>query len=69
MNFEWGLFQFTQTDCMNLVRGLQATPTLHTLRVTSSKLDEEEGRMLVKGLLEHKGLTVLGKTFCICTCK
>ena len=60
MNFEWGLFQFTMTDCKNLVKGLKATPTLHTLRVTSSKMEEEEGRVLVKGLLEHPGLTVLG---------
>ena len=60
MNFEWGLFQFTMTDCKNLVRGLKVTPTLRTLRITSSKMGEEEGRVLVKGLLEHPGLTVLG---------
>ena len=60
MNFEWGLFQFTMTDCRNLVNALKATPTLHTLRLTSSKIGEEEGRILVKGLLEHPGLTVLG---------
>ncbi|CAI8020042.1 Dynein regulatory complex subunit 5 [Geodia barretti] len=59
MNFEWGLFQFTVTDCKNLVNGLKATPTLHTLKVTSSKMGEEEGRVLVKGLLEHPGLAVL----------
>lgn len=61
MNFEWGLFQFTMTDCKILVNGLKATPTLHTLRVTSSKMGEEEGRVLVKGLLQHPGLVVLGK--------
>ena len=60
MNFEWGLFQFTMTDCKNLVRGLKATPTLRTLRITSSKMGEEEGRVLVKGLLEHPGLALLG---------
>ena len=63
MNFEWGLFQFTMTDCKGLVKGLKATPTLHTLRITSSKMEEEEGRVLVKGLLEHTGLTVLGNVF------
>lgn len=60
MNFEWGLFQFTITDCKNLVKGLKATPTLHTLKITSSKMGEKEGRVLVKGLLEHPGLSVLG---------
>ena len=60
MNFEWGLFQFTMTDCKNFVHGLKATPTLCTLRITSSKIEEEEGRVLVKGLLEHPGLNVLG---------
>ena len=64
MNFEWGLFQFTVTDCKNLVNGLKATPTLRTLKVTSSKMGEEEGRVLVKGLLEHPGLAVLGRANC-----
>ena len=67
MNFEWGLFQFTMTDCKNLGNGLKTTPTLHTLRVTSSKMGEEEGRVLVKGLLQHPGLAVLGKLFSTCT--
>lgn len=60
MNFDWGLFQFTMTDCKNLVKGLKAKPTLHTLKIASSKVGEEEGRVLVKALLEHPGLTVLG---------
>lgn len=60
MNFEWGLFMFTMTDCKRLIAGLKASPTLNTLRVTSSKIGEQEGRMLVKGLLEHPRLTVLG---------
>lgn len=60
MNFEWGLFQFTMTDSENLVKGLKTTPTLHTLKITCSKMEEKEGRVLVKGLLEHPGLCVLG---------
>lgn len=60
MNFEWGLFQFTMTDCENLVKALKATPALHTLKITSSKMEEKEGRILVKGLLQHPGLSVLG---------
>ena len=60
MNFEWGLFQFTQTDCKKLVEGLKVTPTLQTLRLSGSKMEEEEGRILIKGLLEHRGLMVLG---------
>ena len=67
MNFEWGLFMFTTTDCKRLVSGLKATPTLHTLRVTSSKMEEQEGRVLVKGLLEHPGLTVLGTCILVST--
>jgi hypothetical protein len=58
MNFEWSLFEFTRTDCVNLAKAVQ-TSRLTTLRLHRSQVDDTKGRILLSHLLDHPTLTTL----------
>ena len=61
MNFEWGLFNFTDEDCRKLAAAIKATKHLRVLRIHHSKVEDKKARLLVSHLLDHPGLQTLGK--------
>lgn len=59
MNFEWGLFQFTQRDCLLLSKSIKSCKHLKRLAIQRSKIDDAKVRMLINHLLDHPSLTEL----------
>lgn len=59
MNFEWGLFEFTKTDCLQLAKAVKSATHLKVLCVCHSKITDERARLLISYLLDHPGLTTL----------
>ena len=57
MNFEWGLFQFTQRDCLLLAKSIQACKHLKRVSIQRSKVDDAKVRVLISHLLDHPSLT------------
>lgn len=47
MNFEWGLFQFTAKDCLQLSECIAALPNLKVFRLHRSKVDDEKVCLVV----------------------
>ncbi|CBY11354.1 unnamed protein product [Oikopleura dioica] len=59
MNFEWGFFTLTQYDALMISSTMRACPQLQVLRLTESRLDDGNARLIVKSLLKHPNLRVL----------
>ena len=59
MNFEWGLFQFTQRDCLLLAKSIQSCKHLKRLGIQKSKIDDTKVRVLISHFLDHPSLTEL----------
>ncbi|XP_003383294.1 PREDICTED: T-complex-associated testis-expressed protein 1-like [Amphimedon queenslandica] len=63
MNFEWGLFNFTDEDCRKLAAAIKATKHLRILRIHHSKVEDKKARLLVSHLLDHPGLQTLDMSY------
>ncbi|XP_021145129.2 dynein regulatory complex subunit 5 isoform X1 [Columba livia] len=59
MNFEWNLFDFTHQDCCNLAVALKKCHNLKVFKLTRSKVDDNQTRLLVRNLLDHPCLVEL----------
>ncbi|XP_075250689.1 dynein regulatory complex subunit 5-like isoform X2 [Convolutriloba macropyga] len=63
LNFEWNLFLFTSTDCLNLSKFVQKCTHLKKLSVQRSKVDDEKVRVMIKHMLNHPNLEELDLSF------
>jgi len=60
MNFEWRLFEFTETDCHSLSKGILALKnTLSSITLTRSSLKDNLCRTFCAYMLKHNNLTNL----------
>ncbi|XP_075893793.1 dynein regulatory complex subunit 5-like [Nelusetta ayraudi] len=59
MNFEWPMFEMTDTDCENLGKAVKSCRTLKVLQIHLSKVEDNKCRTLVRYLLDHPSLKVL----------
>ena len=66
MNFDWGLFNFTDEDCQKLANAVKTSPYLKVLRICGSKVSDKKARLLIHNLLDHPGLETLGKKIFYC---
>ena len=66
MNFEWGLFNFTNEDCQRLAGAVKASKHLKILRIHHSKIEDKKARLLISHLLDHPGLQTLGIIVLLC---
>ena len=57
MNFEWGLFQFTQRDCLLLAKSIKSCKHLKRVSIQRSKVDDAKVRVLISHFLDHPSLT------------
>ncbi|XP_042189411.1 dynein regulatory complex subunit 5 [Callorhinchus milii] len=59
MNFEWSIFEFTNTDCRLLAKAIKACISLKVLKLTRNKIDDDKLRVLIKHMLDHPSLMEL----------
>lgn len=60
MNFDWGLFNFTDEDSQKLANAVKSSPHLKVLRICGSKISDKKARLLTSYLLDHPSLITLG---------
>ncbi|NWV85398.1 DRC5 protein, partial [Dasyornis broadbenti] len=59
MNFEWSLFNFTEQDCSNLAAAVKMCRNLKVFKLTQSKVNDDQTKLLSRNLLDHPCLLEL----------
>ncbi|NWV25812.1 DRC5 protein, partial [Origma solitaria] len=59
MNFEWSLFNFTERDCSNLAAAVKMCHNLKVFKLTQSKVNDDQTKLLARNLMDHPCLLEL----------